>query len=187
MVTVRWKHLLALSVIPALVVTGAAAAGDERGGGGDRDRERARLDQRARIGLEIAPVELDLEGKDLTMVGRGSYIVNAQGGCNDCHTSPPYAPGGNPFMGEPERINAPRYLAGGMAFGPVISANLTPDEDGRPGGLTGRQFVQLMRTGIDPEDGHVLQVMPWPVYGKMTDHDLRSVYEYLSAIPSVRD
>jgi len=26
--------------------------------------------------------------------------------------------------------------------------------------------------------------MPWPVYGKMTDRDLRAVYEFLSAIPS---
>jgi hypothetical protein len=25
--------------------------------------------------------------------------------------------------------------------------------------------------------------MPWPVYAKMTDDDLRAIYEYLSAIP----
>ncbi len=32
--------------------------------------------------------------------------------------------------------------------------------------------------------GGLLQVMPWPVYGKMTDRDLIAIYEYLSAIPS---
>jgi hypothetical protein len=25
--------------------------------------------------------------------------------------------------------------------------------------------------------------MPWPVYRNMTDHDLRAIVEYLSAIP----
>jgi len=41
-----------------------------------------------------------------------------------------------------------------------------------------------MRTGRDPDDGHILQVMPWPVYRNMTDGDLRAIYEYLRAIPS---
>ena len=27
--------------------------------------------------------------------------------------------------------------------------------------------------------------MPWPVFGKKTDRDLRAVYEYLKAIPSL--
>src|ERR1700741_5406035 len=49
------------------------------------------------IGFSIAPVKLDLKGKDPLLVGLGSYIVNAQGGCNDCHTCPSYAPGHNPF------------------------------------------------------------------------------------------
>ena len=43
-----------------------------------------------------------------------------------------------------------------------------------------------MRTGKDPDNpGQVLQVMPWPVYQTMSDHDLRAVYEYLSAIPAI--
>ena len=46
-----------------------------------------------------------------------------------------------------------------------------------------------MRTGHNPLDppGSLLQIMPWPVFGKKTDGDLRAVYEYLSAIPSLAD
>jgi hypothetical protein len=44
-------------------------------------------------------------------------------------------------------------------------------------------FIRLLRTGEEP-DGELLQVMPWPVYGKMTRRDLAAVYAYLSAIPS---
>lgn len=133
-------------------------------------------------GLALAPVTLNLRGKNRSLVGLGSYIVNAQGGCNDCHTAPSYAEGGNPFQGQPEQINAANYLAGGQRFGPFVSRNLTPDTQGQPAGLTYLEFVNLLRTGNDLA-GHRLQVMPWPVYGKMTDRDLRAVYEFLRAIP----
>jgi len=140
-------------------------------------------------GYAVSPVRLDLRGKDRALVGLGSYIVNAQGGCNDCHTNPPFAEGGDPFAGQPKQINAEGYLAGGTAFGPFTSRNITPDpETGRPAGLTYEQFRRVMRTGIDlkelhPEISPLLQVMPWPVYQGMTERDLRAVYEYLRAIP----
>ena len=149
----------------------------------ENSKEKARIEQ----GFDIAPVRLDLRGKNRSLVGLGSYLVNAVGGCNDCHTNPPYANGGNPFMGQPKQVNAAHYLAGGMAFGPFISRNLTP-EDGLPAGHTFDEFVQIIRHGTDfdqahPQFGPLLQVMPWPVYQDMTDHDLRAIYEYLSAIP----
>src|SRR5512135_74633 len=136
-------------------------------------------------GYQISPVPLDLAGKNRALVGLGSYIVNT-GGCNDCHTSPSYAPGGNPFLGEPEQINTSVFLAGGQHFGPFVSLNLTPDAQGRPAGLTFDEFRTLLRTGHDPDApaGQLLQVMPWPAFGKKTDHDLRAIYEYLRAIPS---
>ena len=52
-----------------------------------------------------------------------------------------------------------------------------------------------MRTGVDldhlhpnlpfPFDASLLQIMPWPTFQNMTDHDLRAIYEYLSAIPCI--
>jgi hypothetical protein len=148
---------------------------------------------RVELGLRMAPVPLNLTGKSRALVGLGSYLVNAVGGCNDCHTQPPYAPGGDPFQGQPKKINAAKYLGGGgTPFGPVfIPRNLTPDKTGRPeGGNTFAEFSQIMRTGIDMDAAHpqispLLQVMPWPVYQEMSESDLHSIYEYLSAIPCV--
>jgi hypothetical protein len=148
------------------------------------------FESRVRRGYQIAPVPLRLRGLNPFLVGLGSYIVNAEGGCNDCHTSPPYAEGGDPFMGQPEKINAAGYLAGGTAFGPFVSRNLTPRANGLPANLTFAQFKETLRTGKDlknrhPEISPLLQVMPWPVYGKMTNLDLLAVYEFLRAIPSL--
>lgn len=142
-------------------------------------------ESRVRQGLEIAPVSLHLQGKNRALVGLGSYLVNAVGGCNDCHTCPSFSPGidHNPYIGGDGEINDTNYLAGGVAFGPFISKNLTPDDAGRPAGLTFNEFRSVFRTGIDPDTGLYLQVMPWPVLRNMTDRDILAVYTYLSTIP----
>src|SRR5437667_11462002 len=75
-------------------------------------------------GLAIAPVPLDLRGKNRFLVGLGSYIVNGSGACVGCHTNPEFAPGGDPFRGQPEKVNTTNYLAGGAKFGPFTSRNL---------------------------------------------------------------
>jgi hypothetical protein len=146
-------------------------------------------------GYKIAPVTLNLKGKDWALVGLGSYLVNTTG-CNDCHTFPNWATGGNPFLGEPEQINTDRYLAGGRPFGPdpvdghtIVSANITPDRGGLPAGLKRKQFIKLMQSGKDPDDrtNRLLQVMPWPLYKWKTELELWAMYEYLSAIPSCTD
>ena len=170
--------------------------------GDDSDRGRNGPDREdegeleVQQGLRIAPVKLNLKDKDIELVGLGSYIVNAQGGCNDCHTCPSYAPGHNPFpapfgVSGDGQINGKNYMAGGLAFGPpppvgVISPNLTPDSTGKPGGLTLVQFENALRTGHDPlEPMHgILAVMPWPYFRLMTGRDLDAIYTYLSAIPS---
>jgi hypothetical protein len=142
-------------------------------------------------GFAISPVPLSLEGRNRALVGLGSYIVNAQAGCSDCHTWPNFEAGGNPYSGGVKKINAANYLAGGRSFatpgGTFVSPNLTPDP---ASALTEEQryadFVEIMRTGIDPVTSKYLQVMPWPVYQDMTDRDLKAIFEYLQAIPPAK-
>jgi len=175
------------------------------------------LEAKIQIGFQIAPVKLNLTGKDPTLVGLGSYIVNAENDCNACHNSGTapnfeYLPGANPYANQRKVLNPATYLGGGQNFGPVgppptpdiVTRNLTPDKTGRPeGGHTFEQFRQIIRTGKDFDrlhpnctatittacipastgiDGDLLQIMPWPYYQSMTDHDLLAIYTYLSAI-----
>lgn len=176
-------------LVVSTVVAGVGLFSAARGQADDFDAWRD-FDSRVLRGFKIAPVPLELRGLNPALVGLGSYIVNAQGGCNDCHTSPSYAAGGDPFLGQPEQINKARYLAGGVPFGPFISRNITPRANGLPANLTFEQFREVMRKGTDFKNRHpaispLLQVMPWPVYGKMSALDIRAMYEYLRAIPSL--
>jgi hypothetical protein len=151
---------------------------------GDDDDQKLEGDARVQRGFELAPVPLDPRARRNPMVGLGSYLVNATGGCNDCHTCPPYLPADDPYNHGSGHPNAQNYLAGGHQFGPfVTSANITP-KNGKPAGLTEAQFIHTIRTGEDPDHpGMLLQVMPWPVFRNLTDRDLRAIYAYLSAIP----
>jgi hypothetical protein len=172
---------------PLVLVAAAAgaffvlSAGAQNGGPDNGENSRIQ------IGYEIAPVKLDVTGLNPALVGLGSYIVNAQSSCSECHTWPNFAPGGNPFLGQPEQINTADYLGGGRPFpGGIVSRNLTPDPvTGLPAGLTLDQFMNVIHTGNDPEGGDLLQIMPWPTFRNMRDRDLEAIYEYLSAVPSV--
>jgi hypothetical protein len=176
----------------AAVLYGSATRADEY----SRTDEYSQILRGYKIISEIFPnkTKLNLAGKDWALVGLGSYLVNSTG-CNDCHTHPNWANGGNPYNGEPEQINTDVYLSGGRVFGPVdrpiaVSANITPDKNknGMPAGLTWDAFREVMRTGFDPDvPGRLLQVMPWPLYRWKTDRDLRAMYEYLRVIPSLND
>ena len=175
------KRVMGGIAVVTLAALGTVASVRDSGRPGGEDRSD---EARVRHGFALAPVPLDLHGRNRARVGLGSYLVNAAGGCNDCHTCPPYAEGHDPFSGGDGLVNADNYLAGGTAFGPFVSRNLTPDEHGLPAGLTPEEFVRTIRTGHDPEEpGETLQVMPWPVYRNLTDHDLLAIYTYLSAIP----
>src|SRR5262245_36469090 len=168
------RHVWVTTVLVGIGVALAAVATTAQG-------------SRIQRGADVAPVPLNMKGLNPALVREGSYIVNAQGGCNDCHTVPSYAPGGNPFMGQPEEVNAPCYLAGGAVFGPFVSRNITPRENGLPANRTLAEFKEIMHTGKDfrMDATPILQVMPWPVYGKMSDRELEAVYEYLRAIPMI--
>ena len=123
-------------------------------------------DSRIQTGFNIAPVKLNLKGLNRAKVGIGSYIVNAQGDCNGCHSSPDYGPeySTDPtFVGNkaPGVVNPAAYLGGGTFFATfpgganIFSRNLTPDETGRPeGGHTLEQFKTILRTGHDYDVAH---------------------------------
>src|SRR5258708_1713868 len=136
-------------------------------------------ESRIRQGLNALPFDLNLRGKNIASVGLGSYLVNVAGDCNGCHTSDqqnPYLPGGNPFLGQPEKIDPAKYLVGGTEFIPahgpfpaIVSRNLRPEANGLPEGHTFEEFLLILRTGIDldkahPQYGPLLHVLPCPSF-----------------------
>lgn len=108
---------------------------------------------------------------------RGEYLVHV-GNCNACHT--PVDDKMQPLPG--------MYLAGGFAFptpwGPVTSANITPDASGISY-YTKQKFIEVIRTGhvgarkLNP-------LMPASYFRHMTDEDLGDIFAFLRTVPPVR-
>lgn len=116
----------------------------------------------------------------------GEYMVRASA-CADCHTN---ARDGK-IIGE--------YMAGGFEFnmgnGTVVrSLNITPHPVSGIGSWSKEQFVQTFRSytdslyvphEVDMDTQEFQTVMPWIMYGGMTEKDLGAIYEYLMTIPAV--
>lgn len=140
-------------------------------------------------------------------VARGKYLVNTSG-CHDCHT--PFKmgeKGPEPDMsrmlsGHPQQLQMPPVpklpegpwlmvsaatnTAHAGPWGVSFTANLTPDAETGLGRWTERDFVQTIRTGRHLGRGRqILPPMPIPVYGQMTDADLKAIYAYLRTVPAV--
>ena len=94
--------LLALAALAVVVLAGILIRSPSVYADDDNNESKIQ------VGFKIAPVPLNLDGKNRALVGLGSYIVNAQGDCNGCHSAGPateFAPGGNPYFGQPEKVN----------------------------------------------------------------------------------
>lgn len=139
-------------------------------------------------------------------VARGRYLVVAKG-CGDCHTpmkmgaqGPEYdktrtlagfdargvVPPMPPVDGAGEVYVLEPAFAG--AWGMSFSANLTPDQETGIGSWTEQQFLDTLRNGRHQGRGRqLLPPMPWPVFGQMTDADLKAVFAYLRTVPAVKN
>ncbi len=104
---------------------------------------------------------------------KGEYLARA-GDCIACHS----VPNGKPFAGG---------LKMGTPLGAIYSTNITPDPETGIGNYTFEDFDRALRSGI-ARDGHRLYpAMPYPSYAKITDDDLRALYDFfMKEVPPVK-
>jgi hypothetical protein len=92
---------------------------------------------------------MNFDDKNPELVPLGNYLVNTA--CVGCHTSHIYAAGGDPFSGQPMKVKAANFLAGGAVFGPFTSRNITPDKtSGNPANLTFDEFEREALISFKP-------------------------------------
>ena len=119
---------VAIAVSTAVVIAvGGMMLGSKKVHADDSDTDQ----NLAAIGMQVAPPFIKAAGKDPTLVGLGSFLVNVAVDCNGCHVSDAaneYLPTNNPFFLPPNRFpfgatqaqfNPATYMAGGQNFGPV--------------------------------------------------------------------
>lgn len=104
------------------------------------------------------------EVKPDTTAAYGQYLANIAG-CTGCHGA---GLSGGPIPGAPP------------SFAPA--ANLTPS--GQLKDWTEAQFIQTIRSGVDPS-GHPLNTeMPWKRLGGLSDDELKAVWAFVHSVPA---
>ena len=116
------------------------------------------------------PLDAPVPAPDLsTPIARGAYLARIAD-CAGCHTAweAPMNPG---FFGGGNQIEV---------FGrpAAFSANLTPSPSGIGSYYDETLFRDVMRTG-HLKGREINPVMPWTVFGNMTDADLDALFAYL--------
>lgn len=111
-----------------------------------------------------------------TSADYGRHLVMAVANCNECHTK---RNGIGDYVGKP--------LAGGTRFEEegkptLVSPNLTPHPTGRIFGWSQASFIQRFRQGRTIAYSH----MPWESFGRMTDNELKAIYNYLQTLDPVK-
>lgn len=153
------------------------------------------------------------EVKPLTqeeMVALGKYIVSTSG-CDDCHTPKIFTEKGPVFdttrslsgfpkdevlpeidmsmIGPGKWVMTEKHLGAWVGpWGISYASNLTPDNATGIGTLSEEMFIKTLREGKFMGVGRpLLPPMPWEVYGKKTDQDLKAIYAYLMSIKPINN
>ncbi len=119
------------------------------------------------------------------LLAYGAYMTNASG-CVECHT--PVDKG---------QIIPDLKFGGGRDFkfpdgSTVFSSNITPDKDTGIGSWTEEIFIARFKSYVDSTytnpsvaNGEFNSVMPWTMYGQMTEEDLTAIYAYLKSVKPI--
>lgn len=151
------------------------------------------------------------EQKELSkqeLIELGDYIVTTSG-CDDCHTPKVFTEHGPVFdtsrrlSGYPQGESLPpldletvapgnwytteKHLAAWVGpWGISYASNLTPDNATGIGTMTEDMFIKCIREGKYMGVGRpLLPPMPWEVYAKKTDADLKAIYAYLMSLKPI--
>jgi mono/diheme cytochrome c family protein len=94
----------------------------------------------------------------------GRYLASFSG-CNGCHGA---------------------GLSGGAVDGPPDTppaSNLTPDPASGIGNWSETDFERAIRHGVRPGGRPIDTFMPWPIYSRLTDEEVRALWLYLRSMP----
>ena len=73
-------------------------------------------------------------------------------------------------------------------WGTSFTRNLSPDKETGLGDWTEQNFIETLRSGRRLGKGRaILPPMPFDVYQKMTDEDLKAIFAYLRSVPIIKN
>jgi mono/diheme cytochrome c family protein len=107
-------------------------------------------------------------------MSRGEYIYKLSG-CENCHTDREH---------DGARLAGGRKLA--TPLGVFYTPNITPDKETGLGRWSEADFTRALRKGKSPSGDNYYPSFPYTSYTRLSDTDIHALWDYLRAVPAVR-
>jgi mono/diheme cytochrome c family protein len=115
---------------------------------------------------------------------RGKYLFNSVAGCIDCHSQHDVSQHGAPVIAGTEGGGEQMPFDG--LPGRIMASNITSDAETGAGNWSDDQLARAIREGMGHDGRTLFPVMPYRLFGKMSDEDLASVVVYVRSLPPLR-
>lgn len=116
------------------------------------------------VPVQRTPAQTALAADYAVPEGAGEYTMRLAD-CAACHT----AENGEPFAGGRAIISP---------VGTIYSSNITPDPETGIGAYTLDDFRTALYDGVRPNGSHIYPAMPYENYRKISEQDIRALYQY---------
>lgn len=110
-----------------------------------------------------------------TTAAYGAYL-SAIGHCMECHT--PMVRG----QTEMSKLGAGGFKLEAPGGGEIVTPNLTPANKDGIAGWTDAQVASAIRTGVTPNDRHLVRIMAFDWYQNINNRDMNALVAYLRTL-----
>jgi len=114
-------------------------------------------------------------------IERGKYLANNVSLCIDCHSQRDWSKFSAPPVAGTIGMGGEKFDESIGFPGSVHSANITPFN---LKGWTDGELFRLITTGVRKDGSALINIMPYPAYGKMATEDIYSIIAYLRTLPA---
>jgi mono/diheme cytochrome c family protein len=117
----------------------------------------------------------------LDRLERGRYLANNVALCVDCHSTRDWSRFAAPLLDNKLGIGGEKFDESIGFPGAVYSANITPYN---LAGWTDGELFRVITTGVNKDGKALINIMPYPAYGKMAKEDIYSIIAYIRSLPA---
>jgi mono/diheme cytochrome c family protein len=131
---------------------------------------------------KVGPPPAFISSTDEHFVARGRYLAENVAGCVSCHSKRDAEIFAGPVVSGTEGVGGQNWALADGNMGFLTAGNISA---AGVGGWTDGELLHAMTAGVHRDGYALFPVMPYTIYGQMTESDAKAVVSYLRTLPSV--
>ena len=131
---------------------------------------------------KVGPAPAFISSTDEHFIARGRYLAENVTGCISCHSKRDAEIFAGPVVAGTEGMGGQGWPLADGNLGFLTAGNVTP---AGVSGWTDGELLHAVTAGVHRDGYALFPVMPYPVYGKMTESDAKAIVSYLRTLPAV--